>query len=179
MVSNAEIIAFRLDVLVDYLEVEELGRVGIACDAPIIEVEQAAKERELPLLIQHLDLHEVGEVASKVLHSVMKFLEIRVDLSAQENFGPVARKLRLQLAHGAVRVSWKALQCGHDARLRARTFKDDHVNDLNVEKLVSLRFEVFAPLVYGRVDDLVSVAGEGNLGPTGLEEILVDVEAFA
>jgi hypothetical protein len=36
-----------------------------------------------------------------------------------------------------------------------------------------------APLVYGRVYQLIVVAGERNRGPVRLEEILIDVEAFA
>ena len=35
---------------------------------PIVIIQQAAEKRELPLLIQDLDLHEICELPSKCLH---------------------------------------------------------------------------------------------------------------
>lgn len=42
-------IAFGFDVRVDNLIAEKLGRLRPSCNAPVLEIEQAAEERELPL----------------------------------------------------------------------------------------------------------------------------------
>ena len=70
-------------------------------------------------------------------------------------------------------------ESGQDASLRPRTFEHDHIEDFDSVEPVALGLEELPPLVNCRVDEFVIVGGERNLGPVRLEEILVDVEAFA
>jgi hypothetical protein len=50
VIAHAEVIALCLDVGIDHLKIEILRRLRLARDAPVIEVEQPAKEAELRLL---------------------------------------------------------------------------------------------------------------------------------
>ena len=62
MVADAQMVALGLDGRVDYLVVEKLRGLRLACNPPVVVVEQPAKEGELPLLIQNLDPHEIAEL---------------------------------------------------------------------------------------------------------------------
>jgi hypothetical protein len=52
-------IALGFDVGVNHLIVEELVRLGLPGNTPVVIIQQAAEKPELPLPIQHLDLHEI------------------------------------------------------------------------------------------------------------------------
>ena len=54
-----QMIALCLDVRVDHLIVEELRGLRSAGNAPVVIIQQAAEKRELSLLIQDLDFHQI------------------------------------------------------------------------------------------------------------------------
>ena len=65
MIADAQMIALGLDIRVDHLIVEKLRGLRLARDAPVVVIEQPAKEAELPLLVENLDLHEVRELPGR------------------------------------------------------------------------------------------------------------------
>jgi hypothetical protein len=72
VIADAQVIALGFDIGVDHLIVEKLRGLRLARDAPVVVVEQPAEERELPLLVQHFDLHEVGKLAGECLHLLVE-----------------------------------------------------------------------------------------------------------
>jgi RNA polymerase sigma-70 factor (ECF subfamily) len=68
VIPDAEMVAFCLDIGVDHLIVEKLRGLRFAGNTPIVTVQKATEKRELPLLIQNLDLHEVCKLASEGFH---------------------------------------------------------------------------------------------------------------
>ena len=77
VIADAQMIAFGFDVGVDHLIVEKLRGLRPAGNTPVVIIQQAAEERELSLLIQDLDLHEVRELPSECLHAAGRAVEDR------------------------------------------------------------------------------------------------------
>ena len=152
---------------------------GSAGNAPVVEIKQAAKKRELPLPIQDLDLHEVRKLSNECLHALIEAPNIVLDMRAQQRLHAVAGELRLQLANRASGISEKASERRAHAGLRSRAFEQDAVEDFHLIKMVALRFKELPPLLDGRFHNRVVIFGEGYVGPVRLEEILVNVEAWA
>ena len=54
MIPDAQVITFRLDVGIDHLVIEKLRVQRLACDAPIVVIEQAPEEAQLALVVEDL-----------------------------------------------------------------------------------------------------------------------------
>ena len=179
VIAHAQMIALGFDVGVDHLIVEKLRGLRLAGNAPVVVIEQPAEERELALLVQDLDLHEIRELPRECLHALFEPRKIALDLRAQQRLHAVVGELRLQFVNGAGRIAEEPRERRADAGLRPRAFEQDAVEDFDLIKLVALRFKELPPLVDGRFHDRVVVVGERNLRPVRFEEVLVDVEAGA
>ncbi len=172
-------IAFGFDVRVHDLIVEKLRGLRLTGNAPVVEVKQPAKECELSLPIQDFDLHEVRKLSNKCLHALIEAPNIVLDMRAQQRLHAVAGELRLQLANRASGISEKASERRAHAGLRSRSFEQDAVENLHLIKMVALCFKELPPLLDRRFHNRVVVFGEGYVGPVRLEEILVNMEAWA
>ena len=83
VVAHAQMIALRFDVGVHHLIVEKLRALRPARNAPVVVVQQATKKRELSLLVEDFDLHEVRKLPNERLHALLKPRKVRFDLRAQ------------------------------------------------------------------------------------------------
>jgi hypothetical protein len=83
VVADAQMVAFGFDVGINYLIVEKLCGLWLAGNAPVIIIQQAAEKRELSLLIQDLDLHEIRELPSECPNLLVKALKITLDMRTQ------------------------------------------------------------------------------------------------
>jgi hypothetical protein len=86
-------IAFGFNIGIDDLIVEKLRGLRVACNTPVVIVQQSAEEPELSLLIQGLDSHQVRELSSERLHVLVESLLIAVDLRPQQCFHAVIGEL--------------------------------------------------------------------------------------
>ena len=93
VIANAQVVAFRFDVGVDDLIVEKLCGLRAAGNTPIVIIQQAAEKRELSLLIQDLDLHEVRELPRECLHALVEPSNIVLDMRTQQRFHAVVCEL--------------------------------------------------------------------------------------
>ena len=98
-------IAFRFDVGIDDLIVEKLRGLRSAGNTPVVIVQQAAEERELPLPIQDLDLHEICEVPSECLYVLVEPLKIALDMRPQQLLHAVVGELRLQFRNSGLWIA--------------------------------------------------------------------------
>ncbi len=137
------------------------------------------KKRELPLLVQNLDLHEVGELASECLNALVEPLKIALDLRPQQRLHAVVGELRFEFADGARWIAEEAGEGRADAGLRPRAFEQDAVEDFDLIEMVALRLEELPPLVDSGLHDRVVIVGKRDLRPVRFEEILVDMKAWA
>ena len=151
VIAHAQMIAFGFDVRVDDLIVEKLRGLRLARNAPVVEVQQPAEERELPLLVQDLDLHEVRELPSECLHALVEPRNIALDLAAQQRLHVVVRELRFQFVDGPGRIAKELAERRAHAGLRPRAFEQNAVEDLDLIKMVALRLKELAPLLDGRL----------------------------
>jgi hypothetical protein len=78
--GDAEMVAFGLNVRVHHLEVKVLRRLRLAGDAPVIEVKQAAKEMELIVGVERVDLNEVAELLLEGFDALMQTEVVALDL---------------------------------------------------------------------------------------------------
>jgi hypothetical protein len=179
VIADTKIIALGLDVGVDHLIIEKLRGLRLARNTPVIVVEQVAKERELALLVQHLHVHEVGELPDERLHPLFELCQIMLDLRAEQRLHAVVGELHSQLTDCAGRIAEKAGQSRADAGLRPRAFKDDAIENLDLIQMVALRLEELAALLDGRLHNWIVIAGERYLGTVLFEEVLIDMEAGA
>ena len=76
-------IAFGFDVGVNHLIVDKLRGLRPPGNTPVVIIQQAAEKRDLPLLIQDLDLHEIRKLPSERLHVLVEPLKIAFDVQAQ------------------------------------------------------------------------------------------------
>src|SRR5271157_3549702 len=150
-------IAFGFDGRVHDLIVEELRRLGLTGNAPVVEVEQPAKECELPLPTQDFDVHEVRKLSNKCLHALIEAPNIVLDMRAQQRFHAVVSKLRLQLANRASGISEKASERRAHSGFRSRSFEQDAVENLHLIKMVALRLKELPPLLDRRFHNRVVV----------------------
>src|ERR1700730_1598003 len=97
VIADAKVIALGRNVRVDDLVVEKLRALRLPCYSPVVEVEQTPEERKLSMLVQHFDLHEVGELPHEVLHLALKLLQVAIDLGTEEHFHGIAGELCLYL----------------------------------------------------------------------------------
>src|ERR1700677_2121615 len=151
----------------------------LARKAPVIEVKQSAEERELPLTAQDFDLHEVRELPSECLHALVKADNITLDLTAQQSFHVVVRELGLQFADGPGGIAKELPERGAHSGLRPCAFEQNAVEDLDLIKMIALRFKELAPLLDDRCHNRVVIFCEGYVGAVRFEQILVNVEAWA
>ena len=150
----------------------------ITGDAPVIEVQQPAKEVELFRLRKLRDLNKVSHLLAESSNTLFQPGDIAFYLSAKQDLHAVAGKLRLQLAPRPARVAGKAAEGRADTRLGASPLHHNCVENLYAVEPVTLCFEEFAPLFDCGIDKGIAILGERNIGPIGFEEILVDVEAW-
>ena len=165
VIADAQVVALRFDIRVHHLIVEKLRMLRAARDAPVVVVEQPAKESELSLLVEYLDLHEVGELPDECLYSLFQPRQVLLDLRPQERFHAAAGELSLQFADGAGGIMEEPGEGRAHAGLRPRSFKEDAIEDLDLVEVVALRFKELASLVDGRSNNRIVVVGEGNLRP--------------
>jgi hypothetical protein len=59
---------------------------GRPANAPLVVVEQPAKESELALLVQDFNLHEVGKLAGECLHLLVQPRQFALDLVRSKTF---------------------------------------------------------------------------------------------
>src|SRR5208282_1033036 len=101
VIAYTQVIAFGFDVGVDHLIVEKLRGLRLPGNTPYVIIQQAAEERELPLLIQDLNLHEICELPSECLHVLVEPLKIALDMRTQQLLHAVVGELRFQLGNRA------------------------------------------------------------------------------
>jgi len=99
VIAYTQMIAFGFDVGVDDLIVEKLGGLRPAGDTPVVIIQQAAKEAELPLPIQDLDLHEICELSSERPNVLVEPLKIALDMRPQQLFHAVVGELRFEFGN--------------------------------------------------------------------------------
>ncbi len=179
MIAYAQMIAFRFDVGVDHLIVEKLRGLRPAGNTPVVIIQQASEKRELSLLIQNLDLHEVCELPSECLHVLVEPLKIALDMRPQQRLHAVVGELRFEFGNRAFWIAQQASERRPDAGLRPGAFEQDAVEDLNLIKMVSLAFKELSPLIDRCLHNRVVIRCEWDVRSIRLEEILVDVEAWA
>ena len=95
VIADPQMIAFGFDVGVDHLIVEKLRGLRPAGNTPVVIIQQAAEKRELSLLIQDLDLHEIRKLPSECLHVLVEPLKIALDMRPQQRLHAVVGELRL------------------------------------------------------------------------------------
>ena len=105
VIAYAQMIAFRFDVGVDHLIVEKLRGLRPAGNTPVVIIQQAAEERELSLLIQDLDLHEICELPSECLHVLVEPLKIALDMRPQQLLHAVVGELRFEFGNRALWIA--------------------------------------------------------------------------
>jgi len=94
MVADTQMISLRLDIRVDDLIVKKLRRLRPTRNLPFIEIQQSAKETELSLLVENLDLHKVRELSGERLDALLKPREVGFDLRPQQSLHVVIGELR-------------------------------------------------------------------------------------
>jgi hypothetical protein len=152
---------------------------GLAGNTPVVVIQQAAEKRELPLLIQDLDLHEIRKLPSECLHVLVEprrsrsicernnvFMLSLVNCDFSSPIAPAGSRKR--------RAKRRA-----DAGLRPGAFEQDAVEDFNLIEMVALRFKELPPLVDGRFHNRVVICCERYVGAVRFEEVLVNMEAWA
>ena len=65
------------------LIIEKLCGLRPSGNTPVVEIEQAPEKRELPLPIQHLDLHEICKLPNECLYALIEAPNIVLDMRAQ------------------------------------------------------------------------------------------------
>jgi hypothetical protein len=83
VVADAQMVALGFDVGIHYLIVEKLCGLQLAGNEPVIIIQQTAEKRELSLLIQDLDLHEIRELPSECPNVLVKAFTITLDMRTQ------------------------------------------------------------------------------------------------
>ena len=102
VIAHAQMIALGFDVGVDHLIVEKLRGLRPAGNTPVVIIQQPAEKRELPLLIQNLDLHEVCKLASECLDVLVESLKIALDMRPQQRLHAVVGELRFEFGNRAL-----------------------------------------------------------------------------
>ena len=105
VIAYPQMIAFGFDVGVDHLIVEKLRGLRSAGNTPVVIIQQAAEKRELPLLIQDLDLHEICELPSECLHVLVEPLKIALDMRPQQLLHAVVGELRFEFGNRALWIA--------------------------------------------------------------------------
>jgi hypothetical protein len=137
------------------------------------------RSSKLPWLAENFDLHEVHKLPGERLDTLLKSRKVGLYLRPQQSLHAVVGELRPQLANRASGVFEKAGECHAYARLRSRPFENDAVEDFDLVEMVALRFKELPPLLNGGFHNGVVIRREGNLRPVLLEEVLVNMEAWA
>ena len=179
MIANPEMVALCLNIGIDHLIIEELRRLGIAGDSPVIKVQQSAEELQLPPLIEDLHRDKVRELAHEGPHSLVKQSTISLDLRTEQHLHALIRELRVKLGKAARRIRDEPRHSGTDAGLRSHTFEQNAVKDLDRVQLIALRLKESSPLLDGGCYDRIVIVCEGNLGAIALEEVLIHMESGA
>ncbi|MGC2367180.1 MAG: hypothetical protein WA555_19395 [Candidatus Sulfotelmatobacter sp.] len=108
MITDPQMIAFGFDVGVGHLIVEELRGLRPTGNTPVVIIQQAAEKRELPLLVQDLDLHEICELSGECLHVLVEPLKIALDVCPQQLLDAVIRELRFEFGNRALWIAQQA-----------------------------------------------------------------------
>src|SRR5258708_3705726 len=132
MIADAQVIALRFNVGVDHLIIEKLRALWLASDAPVIVVQQTTKKAELTLLIQNLDLHEIGKLANECLHPLVKPHQVPIDLRPKQFLHAAVRELRFELVNRTSRIMEELPDRCCDPRLRPGTFKQDAIEKFDL-----------------------------------------------
>src|ERR1700722_4157569 len=98
-------IAFRFDVGINYLIVEELRGLRPPGNTPIVIIQQAAEKTELSLSIQDFDLHEIRKLPSECLHVLVESLKIALDMRPQQLLHAVVGELRFEFGDRALWIA--------------------------------------------------------------------------
>ncbi len=150
---------------------------GLPGDAPVVVVEQPAKESELTLTVQDFDLHEVGKLTCKCMYLLVEPRQFVLNLRAKQDLHAVVGELRSQFTNGSSRIAEESGEGRADAALRARAFQNDGIEDFNLIEMVAFRLKELSSLVDGGVYNRIAILGKGDVGAVRFEEILIDVEA--
>jgi hypothetical protein len=124
-------------------------------------------------------LHEVRELPSECLHALVKAGNITLDLAAQQSFHVVVRELRFQFAVGPGRIAKEPAERRSHSGFRPRAFEQNAVEDFHLIKMIAFCFKELPSLLDGRFHNRVVIFCERYVGPVRLEEILVNMEAWA
>src|SRR5216684_572265 len=108
MVAYPQMIALRFDVGVDHLIVEKLRGLRPASNTPVVIIQQATEEPELPLLIQDFDLHEIRELPSERLNVLVESSKIVLDMRPQQHLHAVVDELRFEFVNRALWIAKEA-----------------------------------------------------------------------
>ncbi len=106
-------------------------------------------------------------------------LKIALDMRPQQLLHTVASELSFEFGNRTLWIAQQATQGRPDSDLRPGTFEQDAVEDFNLIKMVALAFEELSPLIDRCLHDRVVICCEWDVRAIRLEEILVDVEAWA
>src|SRR5580698_6209160 len=98
-------IALGFDVGVDHLIIQKLRGLRSAGNTPIVIIQQAAEEPELPLLAQDLNLHEIRKLSSECLYVLVESLKVALDMRPQQLLHAVVGKLRFEFGNRALWIS--------------------------------------------------------------------------
>jgi hypothetical protein len=143
-------IALGFDVGVDNLVVEKLRRLRLARNAPVVVVEQRRRNAELALLIQNLDLHEIGELPRECLDALVEPCEV-ASICVRSSVFMLLLVNCVFNSFIAPAGSRNRRASGADAGLRPRAFEHDAIEDLDLIEPVALGLEELPPLVDGRL----------------------------
>jgi hypothetical protein len=170
-------VAFRFDVGVQHLVVEKLRGLGPAGNAPVVIVQQASKERKLFLLIQNLNLHEVGELASECLDVLIEPSNIVLDMGAQQRLSCCRWRTALVVRQQRQPDRARGERAPFSRHLRPVALKQNAIEDFNLIKMVALCCKELPPLVDSCFHNRIVIRRERYVGALRFEEVLVDMEA--
>lgn len=105
MVAHTKRVTLRFDAGVNHLVVKKLCMFRRPENAPLVVVEQPAEEAKLALLVQHLDLHEITELAHECVDTLFKARHAVFDLCVQQHLHAAIGELCFELIDRPGRVA--------------------------------------------------------------------------
>jgi hypothetical protein len=167
--TNGRVSMIVFDVGVDYLVVEKLCALQLACDSPCVVVEKPTQEGELPLSIEDRNVYIVRELARERLHALVQPCKVGFDLGPQQRLHAVVGELSLEFSHCSRRVTEESPNGCAQPLLRPGALQHHNIEDLNLIETVALRLEEPTAMVDGSLDDRVVILGKWNLGTVEFE----------
>ncbi len=100
-------------------------------------------------------------------------------MRTQQRFHAVVCELRSEFTNCARRISEEARDRCRHAALRSAAFDEDAVEDFDLIEMLTLGFKELPPLVNSCFDNGVVICCERYVRTVRLEEVLVNMEAWA